>query len=129
MWGFLFACLTTRAVHVKTVPSTDASSCVKGVERFVSRRGIPRQLYGQTIIQNLRGKKLRAKIKKWNTINIATELPRRSIKWRLNTPSAPHQCGIWERLVHNFKLVLYTMLGTQWQVMNITVCLVENALN
>ena len=40
-WCFLFTCLTTRAVHVEIVPSMDASSCVMGVERFVSRRGTP----------------------------------------------------------------------------------------
>ena len=40
-WGVLFTCLTTRAVHVEIVPSMDASSCVMGVERFVSRRGTP----------------------------------------------------------------------------------------
>ena len=38
-WGFLFTCLTTRAVHVEIVPSMDTSSCIMGVERFVSRRG------------------------------------------------------------------------------------------
>ena len=37
-WGFLFTCLTTRAVHVEIVTSMDTSSCVMGVERFVSRR-------------------------------------------------------------------------------------------
>ena len=35
-WGFLFTCLTTRAVHVEFVPSMDTSSCVMGVERFPS---------------------------------------------------------------------------------------------
>ena len=38
-WGFLFTCLTTRAVHVEVVSSMDTSSCVMGVERFVSPRG------------------------------------------------------------------------------------------
>ena len=41
-WGFLFTCLTTRAVHVEIVTSMDTSSCVMGVERFVSRRGTRR---------------------------------------------------------------------------------------
>ena len=40
-WGFLFTCLTTRAVHVEIVPSMDASSFVMVLERLVSRRGTP----------------------------------------------------------------------------------------
>ena len=40
-WGFLFTCLTTRAVHIELVPSMDTSSCVMAIERFVSRRGAP----------------------------------------------------------------------------------------
>ena len=31
-WGFLFPCLTARAVLVEVVPSLDTSSCVMGVE-------------------------------------------------------------------------------------------------
>ena len=37
-WGFLFTCLTTRAVHIEVVPPLDTSSCVMGVERFIARR-------------------------------------------------------------------------------------------
>ena len=44
-WGFLFTCLTTRAVHVEIVTSMDTSSCVMGVERFVSRRGTPAMIW------------------------------------------------------------------------------------
>ena len=44
-WGFLFACLTTRAVHVEIVTSMDTNSCVKGVERFVSRRVTPDMIW------------------------------------------------------------------------------------
>ena len=82
-WGFLFTCLTTRAVHVEIVPSMNASSCVMGVERFVSRRGTP------TIIWSDNGtnffgaeKELRENIEKWNTINIAVELAHKGIKLR-----------------------------------------------
>ena len=40
-WGFLFTCLTTRAVHVEIAHSMDANTCVMGIERFIARRGMP----------------------------------------------------------------------------------------
>ena len=77
-------------------------------------------------------KELRKSTEKWNFVNIATELAHKGIKWRFNPPSAPHQVGIWERLVRSFKRVLYTILGTRGltdEVLHTTFCLVENALN
>ena len=77
-------------------------------------------------------KELRECVEKWNTLNIATELAHKGINWRFNPPSAPHQGGIWERLVRSFKRVLYTILGTRRltdEVVNTTFCLVEYALN
>ena len=35
-WGFLFTCLTTRALHIEIVNSMDTSSCVMGIERFIA---------------------------------------------------------------------------------------------
>ena len=40
-WGFLFTCLTTRAVHIEVVPLLDTSSCVMGVKRFIAFCGTP----------------------------------------------------------------------------------------
>ena len=132
-WGFLFTCLTTRAVHVEVVPSMDTSSCVMGVERFVSRRGTPAMLWSDNGANFIGAEKeLRECVEKWNTLNIAAELEHKGIKWRFDPPSAPHQGGIWEKLVRSFKRVLYTILGTRRlldQVLNTTFCLVEHALN
>ena len=131
-WGF-FTCLTTRAVHVEVVPSMDTSSCVMGVERFVSRRGTPAMIWSDNGTNFIGAEKeLRECVEKWNTLNIAAELAHKGIKWRFNPPSAPHQGGIWERLVRSFKRVLYTILGTRRltdEVLNTTFCLVECALN
>ena len=132
-WGFLFTCLTTRAVHFEIVTSMDTSSCVMGVERFVSRRGTPAMIWSDNG-PNFIGaeKELRESIEKWNVVTIAAELAHKGIKWSFNPPSAPHQGGIWERLVRSFKRVLYTILGTRRltdEVLHTTFCLVENALN
>ena len=117
-WGFLFTCLTIRAVHVEVVPSMDTSSCVMGVERFVSRRGTPTMLWSDNGTNFIGAEKeLHECVEKWNTLNIAAELAHKGINWRFNPPSAP-QGGIWERLVRSFKRVLYTSF-----------CLVEYALN
>ena len=132
-WGFLFTCLLTRAVHVEIVTSMDTSSCVMGVERFVSRRGTPAMILSDNGTNFIGAEKeLRESVKKWNIVNIAAELAHKGIKWRFNPPSAPHQYGIWERFVHSFESVLYTILGTRRlkdEVLHTTFCLVENALN
>ena len=101
--GFLFTCLTTRAVHVEIVPSMDGSSCVMGVERFVSRQGTPAIIWSDSDTNFVGAEKeLRENIEKRNTINIAVELALKGIKLRFNPPSAPHQGGILERLVRSF---------------------------
>ena len=94
-WGFLFRCLTTRAVHVEIVPSMDASSCVIGSERFLSRWGTPAFIWSDNGTNFVGAEKeLPENIEKWNTINIAVELAHKDFKWRFNPPSAPHQGGI-----------------------------------
>ena len=132
-WGLLFTCLTTRAVQVEVVPSMDTSSCVMGVERFVSRRGTPAMILSDDGTNFLAAEKeLRECMEKWNTLNIAAELAHKGKMWRFNTPSAPHQSGIWKRLFRSFKRVLYTILGTRRltdEVLNTTFCLVECALH
>ena len=132
-WGFLFTCLTTRAVHVDVVPSMDTTSSVMGVKRFISCRGTPAMIWSDNGMNFIGAEKeLRECIEKWNTINIAAELAHKVIKWRFNPPSAPQQSGIWERLVGIFKRVLCTILGTRRltdEVLNTFFCLFEHALN
>ena len=116
-WGFLFTCVTTRAVHVEVVPSMDTSFCVMGVERFVSRRGTPAMIWSYNGTNFIGAEKeLRECIEKCNALNIATELAHKGIK----------------RLVRSFKRVLCTILGTRSltdEILNTTFCLVEHALN
>ena len=70
-WGFLFTCLTTRAVHVEIVASMDTSSCVMGVERIVSRRGTPAMIWSDNGTNFIGAEKeLRESIEKWNVVNM-----------------------------------------------------------
>ena len=104
-----------------------------GVQRFVSRGGMPAIIWSDNGTNFVGAEiELRENIEKWNTISIAVELAHKGIKWRFNPPRAPHQGGIWERLVRSFNRIHYTILGTRGlndEVLNTTFCLVEHALN
>ena len=80
-WGFRFTCLTTRAVHVEIITSTDTSSCVMGVERFVSRRGTSAMIWSDNGTNFIKAEKeLRESTEKWNVVNIAAELAHKGNK-------------------------------------------------
>ena len=126
-WGFLFTCLTTRAVHIEVVPSLDTSYCFMGVGRFIARRGT------LTIMSdngtNFVGaqKELLACIESWNKLAPAVFV-QKSIKWKFNPHSAPHHGGSWEWLVRSTKRVLCDILGYRIvteEILRTTVCVVE----
>ena len=70
-WGFLFTCLTTRAVHIEVVPSLDtsSSSCVMCVERFIARRGTPTTIMSDNGTNFVGAQKeLLACVESWNKL-------------------------------------------------------------
>ena len=131
-WGFLFTCLTTRAVHIELVPSLDTSSCVMGVERFIARRGTPKTILSDNGTNFVGAQKeLLSCVQNWNKVAPAVFV-HKGIKWKFNPPSAPHHGGAWERLVRSVKRVLYDILGNRRlteEVLGTTLCLVEQLLN
>ena len=131
-WGFLFTCLTTRAVHIEVVPSLDTGSCVMGVERFIARRGIPTTIMRDNGTNFVGAQKeLLACVESWDKLAPAVFV-QKGIKWKFNSPSAPHHGGSWERLIRSVKRVLYDILGNRRvteEVLRNTLCLVEQSLN
>ena len=132
-WGFLFTCLTTRAVQFEVVHSMDTSSCVMGIERFVSRRGIPSVIWsdnGTNFVAT--EKELLQNILQWNHQSIAESMVKKGVNWKFNPPSAPHHVGVWERLVRSFKHTFYATLGNRRltdEILTTVFCLVEQSLN
>ena len=132
-WGFLFTCLTTRAVHFEVVPSMDTSSCVMGIERFCARRGTPSVIWSDNGTNFVASKKeLMYNINNWNQQVLNDALLKKRIKWKFNRPSAPHHGGVWERVVRSFKHVFNAVLGNRCltdEILSTTFCLVEQCLN
>ena len=131
-WGFLFTCLTTRAVHLEIVPSLNTSSCVMGIERFIARRGTPSTICSDTGTNFVGAEKEQlACIKSWNGM-APTNFEHKGVTWKLNPPGAPHHGGSCERPVRSMKRVLYDIIGSRRiteEVLGTTLCLVEQALN
>ena len=90
-WGFLFTCLTTRAVNVDIAHSMDTNSCVMSIERFIARRRMP------LVISSDNGtnfasteKELLLFLSNLDKQRIALKMPQKRVKWKLNLPAAPH---------------------------------------
>ena len=130
-WGFLFTCLTTRAVHFHIVPSIDTSSCVMGIDRCCTRCGIPSVIWSDNGTNFVAIKKeLLSNINNWSQQIVSDTLVKKKIMWKFNPPSAPHHAGVWEPLVRSFKHNFHAILGNRRLTDEIlTFCLVEHCLN
>ena len=112
-WGFLFTCLTTRAVHLEILPSLDSSSCVMGIEQFIARRGTPSTIWSDNGTNFVGAEKeLLACIKSWNG-TAPTIFAHKGVAWKFNPPGAPHHGGYWKRLIRSVNCVLYDILGSR----------------
>ena len=131
--GFLITCLTTRAVNFEIFPSMDTSSCVMGIERFATRRGVPSVLWSDNGTNFVASeKKLLQNVSTWNQQTLSETLVKKRIQWMFIPPSAPHHGGVWERIVRSFKHIFYVILGNRRltdEILTTTFCLVEQSVN
>ena len=85
-WGFLFTCLTTRAVQLEVVPSLDTNSCVMGILRFTARRGTPAVIWSDNGTNFVGSEtELVENIRKWNE-QAPELLVHKKITWKFNPP-------------------------------------------
>ena len=66
-----------------------------GIERFVSRRGIPSVIWsdnGTNFVAT--EKKLLQNVLKRNHQSIAESMVKKGVNWKFNRPSAPHHEGV-----------------------------------
>ncbi|XP_055842512.1 uncharacterized protein LOC129909456 [Episyrphus balteatus] len=112
-WGMLLTCLTLRAIHIEIVYSLSSDSCILGFKRFISRRGMPKEVYSDNGT-NFRGasKELQQAIHDLNEHVLAKEFEL-DLKWNFIPPAAPHMGGCWERMVRSVKQTLVEICPTR----------------
>ena len=99
-WIVIYTCMSTRAVILDVVSTSNAGSFVQSFRRFSARRGSPAMMISDN------GSTFAAE----ETQKYATNS---FIDWQFNVPEAPWQGGAWERLVACVKNCLKRTIGRQ----------------
>lgn len=112
----LFVCMATKALHLELVTSLTTEAFLACLDRFVSRRGLPSNIYSDCgtnyigaarQLQDLQGW-LHEERTKTNLIDYASS---KGIHWHFNPPHAPHFGGLWEAGIKSVKRLLRTNIG------------------
>ena len=107
-YGCIFTCLRYQAVHIEVAEDLSTDSFINAILRFVGRRGPPKVIYSDNGT-NFRGVELDVvkALQVWGQEKIKTTLTRAGIEWKFNPLAASHQGGVWERLIHSIRRILY----------------------
>ncbi|XP_054259333.1 uncharacterized protein LOC128984074 [Macrosteles quadrilineatus] len=114
-YGVLFTCLSTRAIHIETAHSLNTESCIMAIQRFISRRPVPSELYSDNGTNFVAAdRELRNAVKSLKHEKIQKDVVNYGIKWNFICPRAPHMGGCWERLVRSVKTALRSVMRCQY---------------
>ena len=104
VWGVVFICLVTRAVHIETVPGLDTSSFQNSLRRFFAIRGVCKTIRsdnGTNLVS------ARHQLESTFALDILQqEALKNNCLWKTNPPGASHFGGSWERAIGSIRKIL-----------------------
>jgi Pao retrotransposon peptidase./Reverse transcriptase (RNA-dependent DNA polymerase)./Integrase core domain. len=109
VWGLIFTCLTTRAVHLELVDSEATTDLILAFRRFIARRGKCKLLLTDNASQFKLLQDVLSSIYSSNELN--DYLNREKIIHRYSHPLSPWEGGVYERLISIVKQCLRKSLG------------------
>lgn len=106
-YGLLFTCLCSRAVHIELLDDMTSDAFINALRAFIALRGNVRQLRSDqgTNFVGARGEFVEA-VKSMDP----ECLKRLGCEFVMNTPSASHMGGAWERQIRTIRSVLTSIL-------------------
>lgn len=101
-------CLTIKAVHIDCVDGLSTDAFLAAFKRFVSRRGLPSDMYsdnGTNFVGAVNEMKKQKRIIIKNSENLAADkFTEDNVRWHFIPPGSPHFGGLWEAGVKSVKL-------------------------
>lgn len=89
MYGCIFTCLNSRAVHIEVANSLSADSFINAHRRFVARRGDPIKVFSDNGSNFAAAEKELKKALAEMNQNIAEEmLHKKGVEWHFTSPSS-----------------------------------------
>ena len=94
----IFTCATSRGVHLEVTPDMGAPTLIRGIQRFLCRKGYP-----ELMVSDNGGSFKAAQLRKF--------LRRHFIRWKYILELAPWWGGFYERLIRIVKSSLHKVCG------------------
>lgn len=113
-WLAIFVCMVTSAVHLEVVSDYSTDGFISAYRRFISRRGICRNLYSDCGTNFVGADKALKKLFSAGTKDahqLAQLMLNDGTQWSFNPPGAPHFGGKWEAAVKSVKFHLARTIG------------------
>jgi len=80
-YGYIFTCLTVRAVHIEAAYSLDADSFINALQRFIARRGQPVEIWSDNGTNFVGGNRLlREAVQQWNNSKVQEFMQQKEIR-------------------------------------------------
>lgn len=133
IWGALFTCMTTRAIHVELVSKLDTNCALMAITRFANLRGVPKKIFSDnaTCFKSV-SKELEKLRDELDDDQTRDKLSLKNIQWMFNPPAAPNFGGVYERMVRSVKEGLRVLLTSEcpsYEVLSTAISEVINTVN
>ncbi|CAG7827671.1 unnamed protein product, partial [Allacma fusca] len=110
----IFICMVTRAMHLEVVTSLTSEAFMTVLKRFISRRGLPSDIYsdcGKTFVGSNKELQKYWKVQALQHA-VGSFLAEKQISWHFNPPASPHFGGLWKAGIRSVKFHLRRTVGT-----------------
>lgn len=111
LWGIIFVCESTRAVHIECLSSLSAKDFLASFDRFTARRGLPRIIRSDNGGNFVSGSRQINECAKWLSENpdVLSHLSTRSIEFKHMPPYAPWLAS-HEQMIKPAKRIINSLL-------------------